>query len=128
MFFLVRFFSKNKVFARPKVVLYQNICKNLIWRGQIFVFLIVILKFSFRFIAHLKKKKLSFVNILSSLVFCNLVRLGAHVQNVFRKVFSKLLFDQWLKNQLLAFFLWEFYIHSTDVRSHFLKNNFNAFL
>ena len=39
---LLRFFCKNKLFILFMAILYKNICKNVMWRGHIFVFLQVI--------------------------------------------------------------------------------------
>ena len=46
--------SKRKHFMLIKATLYKNLHKSVILRGQVFVFLHIILQFSLRFIAHLK--------------------------------------------------------------------------
>ena len=91
-------------------------------RGQIFVFLQVILKLSLRFIAHLKQKKLSIIKILSSLAFSDHVILGSHILNIFRTIFGKVLFHQCLKNPLADFFSLKFlYIFNLCNQSLYLK-------
>ena len=46
--------SKRKLFMLIEVTLYKNLYKNVILRGNVFVFLHIILHFSLRFIAHSK--------------------------------------------------------------------------
>ena len=50
-------FSQDKVFMLPMVVLYKNLCKNLILQGHIFVFVKIILQLALTFIANLREKK-----------------------------------------------------------------------
>ena len=78
IFFLVRFLCKNKLFVFLVVILYKKVCKDVILRRHIFIFLQIILQLSLRFIMHLKYKKMYIVNILSYLVFFNNVMLGRH--------------------------------------------------
>ena len=47
---------------------------------------------------------------------------------MFTTVFPKLIFQQWLKNQLPDLVFCKFYIHSACVICHCIKNDFNAFL
>ena len=78
IFFLVKFLCKNKLFVFLVVILYKKVCKDVILRRHIFIFLQIILQLSLRFIMHLKYKKMYIVNILSYLVFFNNVMLGRH--------------------------------------------------
>ena len=48
------FSSKRKLFMLIDVILYKNLHENVILRGQVFVFLHIILQFSLRFIANFK--------------------------------------------------------------------------
>ena len=59
---------------------------------------------------------------MSSLVFCNYVILGGHILNIFKTLFPKLIFHQWLKNQLPdVFFLGILYIFNVCNESLYLK-------
>ena len=64
---------------------------------------------------------------LSSSIFFNYVILGVQILNISTAVFPKLIFHQWLKNQLLYVLFWEFYIHSMYLINHCIQNTFNAF-
>ena len=46
--------SKRKLFILTEVTLYKNLFKNVVLRGHAFVLLQIILRLSFRFIAHIK--------------------------------------------------------------------------
>ena len=81
------------------VILYKNLCKNIILKGHIFVSLQVILQ-------------------LEALFFCNIVILGGDILNISKTVFPKVIFDQRLKNQLGEVLFWEFYIRSRYIINH----------
>ena len=118
IFCRVRFLSKNKLLVLPVVILYKKVCKDVIFRGQIVVFLQNILQLSLRFIAHLKYKKMYIIKVLSSLAFLYYVMFRGHILSIPKKVLLKLIVHQWLKNQLPDILFWEFYIHSTYVIKH----------
>ena len=115
---VLSFLCKNKLVLLLVVILYKNLCKNVILRGKIFVFLQVIVQLSLRFILHLKQKNCKPKKFLSSLVFCNYRLLVGYILNIFQTQYPKMLTDQLLKNQLRDVIFWEFSIHSMYVISH----------
>ena len=74
------FFNKKKLFILLKVTLYKNLCKNVIIREHIFVFLEKTLQLSLSFIVQLKIDGI--LESWSSLVFCNEVVLGEHILSI----------------------------------------------
>ena len=87
-FFLLDFPFKSKIFLLLVVILYKNLCKNLILRGQIFVSLQVILQLSLRFTAHLKQKKLQIKIICHFQFFVTTVYCGLFAK-YFPNIISK---------------------------------------
>ena len=116
--FVVRFPCKNKLLVLFKAIFPKNLCKNVRFRGHIFVFLQIILQLSLSFIAHLKYKQNVNHKKLTIFSLCNYVILRGRILNISKTVFPKLIFHRSLENQLPDVPFLQFYIHSTYVINH----------
>ena len=110
------FFLKKNLFILPKVTLYKNLCKNVIIRGHIFVFLEKNSTAATKFYCALKIDGI--LESLSSLGFCNEVVLGEHILSICKTRFMKLIFHMLLSFEVPDVLLEEFYIHSRHAINH----------
>ena len=113
----ITFFLRNKLLILLMVTLHKNLCKNVILRGDFFVFLQVILQFSLRFIVHSKWKKFQIWQVLPSLVFCNYVVIGGYILKLSKTISLKLIFHLQLSYQLPYAVLQDLFKYSTDVKN-----------
>ena len=100
-------FRKKWLFILLKVTLYKKLCKNVIIKGHIFVFLEKNLQLS---LSALKVDGI--LESFSSLGFCNEVVLWEHIRSICKTRFMKLIFHMLLSYEVADVVLEEFYIHS----------------